>query len=260
MRDSRPATTRPAARRRDASRERFERLLGTIRERICLLHYPPGTPLNETALAEELGVSRTPLRRVLQRLNYEGLVETRNGVGNLVTDFDLEQLLDLYAFRLRLTELMGELDPRPAGSGDLAALDALSERALRLRRARDQEEYARVCNAFEALLEGLIGNPALRETTALYYYRTARLWVKLISELNWDEELDALVREIEETRATLAIGDARGVGFVRRRYLFRLMTQMRRNLQACPTPEGACETPPRAALRDRARAGRESAP
>ncbi len=60
-----------------------------IRQRICLLDFPPGAQLSETALAEEFGTSRTPVRRVLARLEEEGLVQSVHGVGTLVTDADI---------------------------------------------------------------------------------------------------------------------------------------------------------------------------
>ena len=49
--------------------ERFERVYNVIRNRICLLEYEPGARLGEEELAREFGVSRTPIRRVLSRLN-----------------------------------------------------------------------------------------------------------------------------------------------------------------------------------------------
>jgi DNA-binding GntR family transcriptional regulator len=64
---------------RESQASRFQRIYKAIRERICLLEYAPGTVLNEGQLADEFEVSRTPIRNVLQRLNYEGLLKTRNG-------------------------------------------------------------------------------------------------------------------------------------------------------------------------------------
>ena len=62
-------------RRKPPSRERFERLYATIRERICLLEYAPLQRLSEEELAAEFKVSRTPIRRVLTRLEAEGRFE-----------------------------------------------------------------------------------------------------------------------------------------------------------------------------------------
>ena len=76
--------------RRVTATERHSRIYSTIRERISLLEYPPSTVIGENELAKEFGVSRTPIRSVLQRLNFEGLVDIRNGVGTVVTDIDLK--------------------------------------------------------------------------------------------------------------------------------------------------------------------------
>ena len=75
----------PTSARPTIARERFERIYGIIRDRICLLDYAPGMRLGEEELAKEFGVSRTPIRRVLSRLETEGLLESRHGVGTFVT-------------------------------------------------------------------------------------------------------------------------------------------------------------------------------
>ena len=77
-------------------RARFERIYALLRSRICLLDYPPGMRLREEDLAEEFETSRTPIRRVLARLEDEGYVRSVHGVGTMVTDIDsasLEQVL-----------------------------------------------------------------------------------------------------------------------------------------------------------------------
>jgi DNA-binding GntR family transcriptional regulator len=89
-------------RRLSVSRERFERIYKTIRDRICLLEYEPGARLAEEELAREFEVSRTPIRRVLARLEGEGLLESRHGVGTFVTDVDLDALGQVFQLRMEL--------------------------------------------------------------------------------------------------------------------------------------------------------------
>jgi DNA-binding GntR family transcriptional regulator len=96
-----------------AARVRFETIYNEIRDRICLLRYPPGHTLGESELAREFGISRTPIRRVLQRLEYEGLVESRQGIGTIVTLIDLEELREIDALRMKLAEISGEMMPLP---------------------------------------------------------------------------------------------------------------------------------------------------
>ena len=69
-----------------ASKERFQRIHRALRDRICLLEYLPGQQLGEKELAEEFGTSRTPIRRVLGRLEAEGLIERRHGIGTIITE------------------------------------------------------------------------------------------------------------------------------------------------------------------------------
>lgn len=66
-------------------------MLQELRFRICTTH--PDTPmmLHEGKLAQEFGVSRTPIRQVLQRLSFEHLLETRSGVGTVVSTLDPAQ-------------------------------------------------------------------------------------------------------------------------------------------------------------------------
>ena len=62
----------------------------------------PAARLSEEELAQEFEISRTPVRRVLARLESEGLIEARHGVGTIVTDVEIEELAQVYHLRLEL--------------------------------------------------------------------------------------------------------------------------------------------------------------
>lgn len=68
-------------------------------------HYPPGTRLDEQQLAEELGVSRTPLREAISKLALGGLVEHRPYRGNFVRRFSAQEVSDLYEVRKGLESM-----------------------------------------------------------------------------------------------------------------------------------------------------------
>ena len=61
------------------------RVIAEMRRRIIAGQIEPGVNLSELALAEEFGVSRTPVREALKQLQTEGLVEIRPRVGTFVT-------------------------------------------------------------------------------------------------------------------------------------------------------------------------------
>ena len=63
------------------------RLRNRIEERIATGVYGPGERLDETALAEQFGVSRTPVREALQQLAAGGMVELDTGNGRYLIRF-----------------------------------------------------------------------------------------------------------------------------------------------------------------------------
>jgi DNA-binding GntR family transcriptional regulator len=72
--------------------------------RECILNgtLTPGTKLSQVTLAEQLGISRTPLREVLRMLQEEGLVEIEPNQRTRVAGLDPQELDDIYACRILL--------------------------------------------------------------------------------------------------------------------------------------------------------------
>ncbi len=66
---------------------------------IVNLRLAPGEPLREAALAEQLGVSKTPIREALTRLEQDGLVETTSFKGAAVTVYSRRDLEEIYELR-----------------------------------------------------------------------------------------------------------------------------------------------------------------
>lgn len=105
---------------RTGKRVATEAIYETLRDRICLLQYPPGAILKEAEIAAEFGVSRTPIRSVLQRLIFGGLVESRDGIGTIVTSLSLTELRDIYEVRLKIAEMIGHLSPNTCTRAQVA--------------------------------------------------------------------------------------------------------------------------------------------
>lgn len=125
-----------------SARERFETIYAVIRERITLLDYAPNQRLSEEALARAFGVSRTPVRRVLARLEDEGLLRSVQSVGTIVTDFDIETLSQTYELRMDPAELIGRIDPVLSSEATLARLRDLSAQAAALREGQNPRTFA----------------------------------------------------------------------------------------------------------------------
>lgn len=83
---------------------------------------PPGTRLRADSLAQELGVSKTPVREALRKLEAEGLiaVEPRNGL--IVKVLSEEQLVEMYYIREALEGMAARLAAENIGQMELASL------------------------------------------------------------------------------------------------------------------------------------------
>lgn len=71
-----------------------------IRGNIITCKYPPGSFLNEAQLLEEIGVSRTPIREALSKLEQEQFVRVVPKRGILVCELTLKEISDVYQVRI----------------------------------------------------------------------------------------------------------------------------------------------------------------
>ncbi len=102
----------------------YEHILG----RIVSFGFPPGTPIIEDDLCGELGISRTPLREALRRLEAEGLVLKARNRGTFVRNFTLEDIVEISEIR-KVFELyaLGRCMDASASGEELESLKARFE-------------------------------------------------------------------------------------------------------------------------------------
>lgn len=222
------ATNEPVPPRpKSVSRERFDRIYKAIRDRICLLEYEPGMRLAEEELAQEFGVSRTPIRSVLSRLEGEGLLQSRHGVGTFVTDVDIEALTQVFQLRMELAVLLGKLDPIARAPEDINRVRVLLKRCDELAGELDPREFARLNMDFFQELAAMTGNQPLREISERLYYLTTRIWLKSVTRLNLRDEVAVFRREIADILTAMEIGDLEAVGHIRRSHISMSFNRMR---------------------------------
>lgn len=83
-------------------RDLKNRVYELLRERLIHCEYPPCSMLNEAQLSEELGVSRTPVREALNRIEHENLVRIIPKKGIYVTGVGINDVLHIFEARLEI--------------------------------------------------------------------------------------------------------------------------------------------------------------
>jgi DNA-binding GntR family transcriptional regulator len=93
-----------------------------VRAAIVESRYPPGHRLIEQRIAEELGLSRTPVREALRMLQAEGLVVSERNRGAMVRPLSTTEVVDLYGLRIRLESYAVEVATERATETELGTL------------------------------------------------------------------------------------------------------------------------------------------
>ncbi|MEU0402026.1 GntR family transcriptional regulator [Streptomyces sp. NPDC006197] len=172
-------TPRPAARSTaigDTHPSLRERVYVELRERIIEGDYPAGLRLVEREIADELRVSRVPVREAMQRLESEGFLSVQPRRGSVVAEFGPRDAEYLFDVRENLEGLAARLAARhatPAGRRDLERLLARARRAAESGRLREAVSL----NAdFHRHIVELSGNPLLVDLMAPLDSRLRRLF------------------------------------------------------------------------------------
>jgi DNA-binding GntR family transcriptional regulator len=161
--------------------------------------YKPGDRLVESELAERLGVSRTPVREALQRLETQSML-TRDGRSLIVASLDHNQLAELYVVRTELEGLAARLAARHASEEEIRVLRGMvnDDRALL---GGDPRQLSRANKRFHKLIHLASHNRFLVQQLDLVHRSMALMATTSFAAEGRDEvaltEHDQIVRAIE---------------------------------------------------------------
>ncbi|MFF2634176.1 GntR family transcriptional regulator [Microbacterium sp. NPDC058021] len=160
-----------------------------IREAILDGVLAPDAWLREVALSEALGVSRTPVREALNRLEEEGLVARTPGAGAQVTRLSFEDMSAVYQVRASLESLAAEYATRQGKPEHLARFRQLHERMTAATAATDFEAFSRANVEFHHLLSVAADNAYLSRLLATVEVAIRRFGTRSLSPERMTEVL-----------------------------------------------------------------------
>ena len=125
----------------------------------------PGEKIIQEKIAKQLGVSRTPLLKALQMLEYELLVESIPRRGMFVKQFDLSEMIDVFDCREGLEGMAANLLAQRRTPADLQKLNKIL--APFTKGKINTQAYRKADNDFHQLIVDLCGNAMLKK---LYFF------------------------------------------------------------------------------------------
>jgi len=146
-----------------------------IKEKIITLEMPPGSPIHEVNLSEELQLGRTPVREALKLLHAEKLVTTIPQRGMFVSSVALTDLQQIAEVRVELEGLSARLAAERATPDEVAEIDALC------RQASDQangepRQAIQIDRRLHAVIAKASHNEHLMSEVERFYSLSLRLW------------------------------------------------------------------------------------
>jgi DNA-binding GntR family transcriptional regulator len=140
------------------NRPLYEDVADRLREQIFSKQLPSGSWLDEQSLADQFGISRTPMREAIKVLASEGLVTIKMRRGAYVTEIirrDLEQIFTV----LSLLEGQAAKEAATKATEDeLNLLDHLHHRLEKAAADRDLEQFFEINVKFHDLIQEIAGN------------------------------------------------------------------------------------------------------
>lgn len=231
----------------DAAEERralVDKLAATLQARVLNGELPMGARLRQAALAEEFGVSRTPVREALRKLQASGLVELRPNRGALVRGLSGREIRDAYEVRAELEGLAAELAAlhvhhahvdrlrRAQGQFRAALADAVAAREAGAELSQDvSDRWGRANDLFHQVIQEAAGNDVLTATLAHLHRsfprdlsRTVLRESTMLLQENVSEHeaiLDAIERRDADAARELMVAHVRRAGSLVTRRLDR---------------------------------------
>ena len=188
-----------------------DRAYAAIQDQLIMLDIPPMAPIDDGALSTSLGLSRTPVREALKRLEMDRLVVSYPRRGTFATSVDITDLAHISDIRVQLEPLAARRAAEGAGRAGLAAL-ADQTAALDVR-ALERGELMRWDLRVHRAIYRAAGNPHLEDTLVRYDNLATRIFCLFLDRMpHFDQHVGehvALLRSIADGDADTAAGLAR---------------------------------------------------
>ncbi|WP_299983765.1 GntR family transcriptional regulator [Desulfobacula sp.] len=204
-----------------------DKIYQTIRERILYLEYKPGQILNENVLAKEFEVSRSPIKDILNRLEWEQLVRVIPRTGSMVTEIEFSRIMNVYQVRFEMESFESNLAKGNFSSKHNRQLEEMYNACNRLLDEKDTKALTKIDMAFRDIIHEAAGNPVLADVSDKLYSQTFRIWYSVLAQNGYQDEVKAVQTEVKKFMDCLASGNTDELVGIRKTQLFNHFERLR---------------------------------
>jgi DNA-binding GntR family transcriptional regulator len=147
-----------------------------LRDRIVNLQLPPGSLVNEQAMANELGLGRMPVREAIARLATDRFITVLPRRGAVVSPVGLDDVLDMFEAREAIECGVAYIVAKRATKDDLETLRGLVKAADGARAGHDHEAFLQDDHAIHAFLVHMVRNSLLQDAADRLLLHNLRFW------------------------------------------------------------------------------------
>lgn len=184
-----------------------DQVYDSLKEAIITLELEPGQRIKDKDLAAEFGVSRTPVREALKKLEDEGLVESLPGSQTRITEIHLEEAKNAFTVVAALHSLAARLAVPIISDEDIQLMEGSN---TELRKALEKKDVIRAVEAddqFHAVLLKASRNDEIERALDRIMSKVRRLEFSKFSSINAEQSLEehhAIIQACKKKDATLA--------------------------------------------------------
>jgi len=127
-----------------------EQIVDSIKEAIAIGELKPGEKICETKLAEDLGISRTPLREAIQILESEGFLKVIPRRGAVVSEYSKKDIKDIYEIKAALEGLAARLATKNMSDTAIDKLEEINDqlKSMTLSNEKSVGRFFKIHNQF----------------------------------------------------------------------------------------------------------------
>jgi DNA-binding GntR family transcriptional regulator len=182
-----------------------DRAYAELRDRLVTLRIPPGAPIDEDRLGEELQMGRTPVREAIKRLALENLVTVFPRRGTFASEINITDLAHISDVRVQLEAHAAYRAAERINGAQQAQLEELLAELGHSQGSDDVERLMALDARVHRFIYRCAANPYMEETLGRYLNLSLRIWHLVIDRL---PHLFVHVHEHDDVLHAIAAGEA----------------------------------------------------